>query len=51
MCENDVFIDSVESVKERIKETNNQDYKGHLIQDVMKKDLKMRFRKVKGVSL
>ena len=50
MCRNDVFIDSVASVKERIKENNNIEYKDHLIHDVMKKDLGMRFRKVNGIT-
>ena len=40
------FIDSVESVQQEIRETAGKLFKRHYIRSVMRKKMKMRFKKV-----
>jgi len=51
MCEKGKFIDSVEFVKKELKKEIDQYFKKPLIHDVLKRDLKMRYRKVKPVVI
>jgi len=51
MCEKGQFIDSIEFVKKELKKEIDQEFKNSLIIDVLKKDLKMRYRKIKAVAL
>ena len=45
------FIDSTMHVKKRLKEEKQIEYKEHLIRDVMRRDLGMKYKKVKPVPL
>ena len=45
------FIDSVAFVLKRIKKEDSLEFKKHQIHQVMKQDLKMRFRKVKPIAI
>ena len=45
------FIDSTMHVKKRLKEEKQIEYKEHLIRDVMRRDLGMKYKKVKPVAI
>lgn len=51
MVEDDDFIDSVASVKAAVEEEVDVEVTEALVRDVLTKDLGMRYRKVKPLSL
>ena len=50
MNKDDVFIDSVNSLKDKLKEQHSIDVKPALVKDVLKRDLRMSYRLVKPIS-
>ena len=50
MNKNDEFIDSVESLKEKLAEKHNIVATSHIVRKVLREDLNMSYRKVKAVN-
>ena len=50
MNKDDVFIDSVASLKDKLKQEHSIDVKPALVKDVLKRDLRMRYKLVKPIS-